>query len=54
MMAHRHIVVVANHSMLLAIPAFVPAVVLAGVVVYIAIKDRRSESESADSKDNSE
>jgi hypothetical protein len=35
------VVVLADHSALLAIPAFAPAFVVAGVVVYIAIKDRR-------------
>lgn len=47
------VVVVAHHSLLLAIPAFVPAFIVAGVVIYIAMKDRRnrdgSESEAAES-----
>ena len=34
--------ILADHSLLLAIPAFVPAFVVAGVVVYIAMKDRRN------------
>jgi hypothetical protein len=37
-----NVVVLADHSLLLAIPAFVPAFVVAGVVVYIAMKDRRN------------
>jgi hypothetical protein len=37
-----NIVVLADHSLLLAIPAFVPAFVVAGVVAYIAMKDRRN------------
>lgn len=32
----------AHHSLLLAIPAFVPAFIVAGVIVYIAMKDRRN------------
>jgi len=32
----------ADHSLLLALPAFAPAVVLAGVVAWVAIKDRRN------------
>ena len=32
----------ADHSVLLAIPAFAPAIVVAGVVVYIARRDRRA------------
>lgn len=31
----------ADHSVLLAIPAFAPALVVVGVVVYIAMRDRR-------------
>ena len=33
----------AHHAALLAIPAFVPAIVVVGVVLYIARKDRRDE-----------
>lgn len=47
------VVVVAHHALLLAIPAFVPAFIVAGVVIYIAMKDRRnrdgSHSEEAES-----
>jgi hypothetical protein len=32
---------VAHHWILLAGPAFLPAVVVTGVVLYIAIRDRR-------------
>ena len=35
------VVVLADHSVLLAIPAFAPAVVVVGVVIYIAMRDRR-------------
>lgn len=49
------VVLLADHSLLLAIPAFVPAFVVAGVVVYIAMKDRRNRdgahSEEAGSTD---
>jgi hypothetical protein len=31
----------ADHSLLLAIPAFFPALVVVGVVVYVARRDRR-------------
>jgi hypothetical protein len=34
------VAILADHSVLLAIPAFAPAFVVAGVVAYIAIKDR--------------
>ncbi|WP_164478402.1 hypothetical protein [Mycolicibacterium stellerae] len=42
MTAGADVVVLADHSLLLAIPAFVPAFVVAGVVAYIALKDRRN------------
>ena len=35
----------ADHSVLLAIPAFAPAFVVAGVVIYIAVRDRRQGDE---------
>jgi hypothetical protein len=37
--------VLAHHGLLLAIPAFVPAFIVAGVIVYIAMKDRRNRDE---------
>ena len=36
------ITILADHSLLLAIPAFVPAFIVAGVVAFIAMKDRRN------------
>ncbi|OBB19068.1 hypothetical protein A5761_06945 [Mycolicibacterium setense] len=33
----------ADHTLLLALPAFAPAVVVVGVVVYVAMRDRRGE-----------
>jgi hypothetical protein len=44
--ASPHVVYVAHHWLLLAIPAFLPAVVVVGVVLYIALKDRRSADPS--------
>jgi hypothetical protein len=32
----------ADHTLLLALPAFVPAVVVVGVIVFIARRDRRN------------
>ncbi|MEV7398683.1 hypothetical protein [Aeromicrobium sp. NPDC092404] len=40
--------IVAHHAALLAIPALVPAVVVVGVILYIARKDRREELEERD------
>ena len=42
MTAQADIAILAHHGLLLAIPAFVPAVGVAGVITYIAIKDRRN------------
>ncbi|GAB2639675.1 hypothetical protein ACWDYH_09100 [Nocardia goodfellowii] len=43
--------VLADHSALLAIPAFAPAFAIVGVVVYIAMRDRRAErSESPEAR----
>jgi hypothetical protein len=36
-----HVAYVAHHWILLAGPAFMPAVIVVGVVLYIAIRDRR-------------
>jgi hypothetical protein len=44
----------AHHWLLLAGPAFLPAVIVVGVVLYVAIRDRRSpegdQQASADDK----
>jgi hypothetical protein len=37
----QHVEYVAHHALLLAIPAFLPAVILVGVVLYVALRDRR-------------
>ena len=39
--------ILAHHGLLLAIPAFLPAAVVAGVVIYVAMRDRRNERETA-------
>jgi hypothetical protein len=39
--ADQHIEYLAHHWILLAGPAFLPAVIVVGVVLYIAIRDRR-------------
>jgi hypothetical protein len=36
-----HVEILAHHGLLLAIPAFAPAIAVAGVVIYVAIRDRR-------------
>jgi hypothetical protein len=42
------VTVLAHHGLLLAIPAFTPALVVAGVVIYIAMRDRRQHPENSD------
>jgi hypothetical protein len=37
----KHVEYLAHHWILLAGPAFLPAVIVVGVVLYIAIRDRR-------------
>ncbi|MEV0671564.1 hypothetical protein [Mycobacterium sp. NPDC050441] len=39
----------ADHTLLLALPAFAPALVVVGVVVYVAMRDRRGEPRDDDS-----
>jgi hypothetical protein len=42
-----HVAYVAHHWILLAGPAFLPAVIVVGVVLYIAIRDRRLADDDA-------
>ncbi|MFC9962763.1 hypothetical protein [Nocardia ignorata] len=42
-MRAENIDILADHSLLLAIPAFLPAVALVGLVLFIAMRDRRAE-----------
>ncbi len=41
MMPEPNVVILADHSVWLAVPAFAPAFVVAGVVVYVAVRNRR-------------
>ncbi|MFE1595549.1 hypothetical protein [Nocardia sp. NPDC058705] len=43
MIREGNVDLLADHSLLLAIPAFLPAVALVGLVLFIAIRDRRAE-----------
>jgi len=38
--------ILAHHGPLLAIPAFAPAIAVAGVVIYVALRDRRCEGDA--------
>ncbi|MFZ0902552.1 MAG: hypothetical protein WAN71_01455 [Mycobacterium sp.] len=46
-MTDPHVEYVAHHWILLAGPAFLPAVIVVGVVLYIAIRDRRRAEDDA-------
>jgi hypothetical protein len=41
MTADPNVAILADHPIWIAVPAFAPAFVVAGVVVYIAAKNRR-------------
>jgi hypothetical protein len=49
-MTTPHVVYEAHHWILLAVPAFLPAVVVVGVVLYVALRDRRAERSGSDTK----
>jgi hypothetical protein len=37
-----HVEYLAHHMLLLAIPAFLPAIAVVGVILYVALRDRRN------------
>jgi hypothetical protein len=37
-----HVEYLAHHWIVLAVPAFLPAVIVVGVILYVAIRDRRA------------
>ena len=41
-MTGAHVDYVAHHMLLLAVPAFLPAVIVVAVILYAALKDRRA------------
>ncbi len=40
--------ILADHTLLLALPAFIPAVLVVGVVLFVAMRDRRRPDDDAD------
>jgi hypothetical protein len=48
-MSQMRVEYLAHHWILLAGPAFLPAVIVVGVVLYVAIRDRRSGDSAAKS-----
>jgi hypothetical protein len=55
-LASAHVEYVAHHWLLLAGPAFLPAVIVVAVVLYVAIRDRRTpdEDQQAASRDTAD
>jgi hypothetical protein len=47
-----HIEILADHGLMLAIPAFVPAIAVAAVVIYIALRDRRRANDATPSENS--
>lgn len=52
----QHVDILAHHALLLAIPAFLPAVAVVGVVIWVAVRDRRTpeNANTAERNENSE
>jgi len=53
-LGNPHVEYLAHHWILLAGPAFLPAVVVVGVVLYVAIRDRRRAGDDAEQSDAEE
>jgi hypothetical protein len=43
-----HVEYLAHHWILLAVPAFLPAIIVVAVVLYVALRDRRNGGEPGD------
>ncbi|MBV9088443.1 MAG: hypothetical protein JO044_00845 [Mycobacteriaceae bacterium] len=46
MTGQPHVEILAHHGLLLAIPAFFPAIAVVGVIVFVAMRDRRTADNS--------
>jgi hypothetical protein len=46
MMVEQQAEILAHHGLLLAIPAFAPAIAVVGVVIWVAIRDRRTPDDA--------
>jgi hypothetical protein len=53
MIGDQHVEILAHHGLLLAIPAFVPAIAVVGVIIYVAMRDRRTPENAESSERNS-
>jgi hypothetical protein len=52
-MTTPHVVYLAHHWILLAVPAFLPAIIVVGVVLYVALRDRRAGRSARGTPDDS-
>ena len=53
-MTQPHVEYLAHHWILLAVPAFLPAIIVVAVILYIALRDRRAgRNPGADDEGNS-
>ena len=48
----QHVQILADHSALLAIPAFAPAILVVAVVIWVARRDRRLGDDEEDDDDS--
>jgi hypothetical protein len=53
-MTQQHVEILAHHGLLLAIPAFVPAIAVVGVIIWVAMRDRRTPDNTTERNDSSE
>lgn len=53
-LAAPHVEVLADHSALLAIPAFAPAILVVAVVIWVARRDRRMPDDEDEDETHSE
>lgn len=50
----ENVIYLADHSVVLALPALVPAFVIVGVVLFVVARDRRAERNEAEQSPGSE
>jgi hypothetical protein len=50
-MTDPHVQYMAHHWILLAVPAFLPAIIVVAVVLYVALRDRRDGGKSDEPSD---
>jgi hypothetical protein len=53
-MTNAHVDYLTHHGLLLAVPAFLPAIVVVAVILYVALRDRRSGGKQPDAGQGSD